>query len=108
MLFPNAPALRRIGLGGSTFGREIGERDALWDAGAETAAALIALDQLRRAGRVHALGVSNFTADQPGQILGRQAQFGVAPFRALQNCNNLAVREVDPRTRKLCATRRRL
>jgi aryl-alcohol dehydrogenase-like predicted oxidoreductase len=183
LLFPGAPALTRISLGGSTFGRELDQDQACalmdhaltrqithfdtaatytagaserivggwlasrrpppgslvvatkiyppftpeaidvavaasarrlgvdtidllylhkWDADAETPAALTALDGLLRAGRVRSLGVSNFNADQLRRVLDLQSQLGLAPFRALQNGNNLAVRDVDPPLRELC------
>lgn len=76
-----------------------------WDAAAETPAALRALDGLVRSGRVRALGVSNFTAAQLQTVLTLQQQSGLAAFRALQNVNNLAVSEVDPTLRDLCAAR---
>ena len=74
-----------------------------WDAGAETAEALRALDGLVRSGRVRALGVSYFTAAQLRFVLTVQAQLGLTPFRALQNVNNLAVHEVDAALTALCA-----
>lgn len=76
-----------------------------WDAAAETPAALRTLDGLVRAGRVRALGVSNFNAGQLATVLALQQQLGLAPFRALQNVNNLAVSEVDPALRDLCVAR---
>jgi len=74
-----------------------------WDADAETPAALTALDGLVRAGRVRALGVSNFKADQLRRVLELQTRLGLAPFRALQNANNLALREVDAPLQELGA-----
>jgi aryl-alcohol dehydrogenase-like predicted oxidoreductase len=76
-----------------------------WDAAAETPAALRALDGLVRSGRVRSLGVSNFTTAQLQTVLALQQQSGLAPFRALQNVNNLAVSEVDPALRDLCVAR---
>ena len=76
-----------------------------WDAAAETPAALRALDGLVRSGRVRSLGVSNFTAAQLQTVLALQQQSGLAPFRALQNVNNLAVSDVDPAVRDLCTAR---
>lgn len=74
-----------------------------WDATVETPGALAALDQLVQAGRVRALGASNFTAGQLAPLLERQKAEGLAPFRAIQNNHNLAVREVDEPLRDLCA-----
>jgi len=73
-----------------------------WDATVDTPGALAALDQLVRAGRVRALGASNFTAAQLAPLLERQKAEGLTPFRALQNNHNLAVREVDAQLRDLC------
>jgi len=74
-----------------------------WDASVDTPGALAALDGLVRTGRVRALGASNFTAAQLAPLLARQQAEGFAPFRALQNNHNLAVREVDAPLRDLCA-----
>jgi aryl-alcohol dehydrogenase-like predicted oxidoreductase len=74
-----------------------------WDASAATPAAVRALDQLVRTGRVRALGASNFTTEQLRAVLALQARLGLASFRVLQNNNNLAVREVDAPLRDLCA-----
>ncbi len=75
-----------------------------WDAAVETPAALAELERLVRSGRVCALGVSNFSAPQLQTVLMLQRQLGFAPFRALQNVNNLAVSDVDSTTRELCLT----
>jgi aryl-alcohol dehydrogenase-like predicted oxidoreductase len=74
-----------------------------WDATAETDEALRALDRLIQSGRVRALGLSNFTAEQLQAILDRQTQLQLTPFRILQNNNNLAVRDVDDRLRQICS-----
>ena len=74
-----------------------------WDATVDAPGALATLDQLVRNGRVRALGASNFTAAQLAPLLARQQAEGLAPFRALQNNHNLAVREVDAPLRELCA-----
>jgi aryl-alcohol dehydrogenase-like predicted oxidoreductase len=73
-----------------------------WDAGAETPEALTALDRLVTQGRVRALGLSNFNAEQLRTILALQQQLGLRPFRILQNNQNLAVRDVDAATKELC------
>lgn len=72
-----------------------------WDAGAETPEALRALDGLVRSGRVRALGVSNFKAAQLHRVLTLQQELGITPFKALQNCNNLAIRDVDAEIQEL-------
>ena len=76
-----------------------------WDEGATTPDALQALDRLVRSGRVRALGVSNFTAAQLRQVLDLQKALGLSQFQIIQNCNNLAVREVDQPLAALCAER---
>ncbi len=73
-----------------------------WDAAAATPAALAALDQLVRSGRVRALGVSNFTPSQLQNVFKLQTDLGLAPFRAIQNVNNLAVSDVDAALGALC------
>lgn len=74
-----------------------------WDETAGTPEALRALDRLVRDGRVRLLGASNFTMPQLQACLALQTRLGLAPFRVLQNNNNLAVREVDSALRDLCA-----
>ena len=74
-----------------------------WDATAETAEAVMALDALVREGRVGAVGVSNFSAEQLGRFLRLQEELGAGRARVLQNNNNLAIREVDAEVRRLCA-----
>ena len=73
-----------------------------WDATVETRETLSALDRLVRAGRVRALGASNFTAGQLGAALALQSTLGLVPFRFVQNNQNLAVRDVDEAMRALC------
>ena len=74
-----------------------------WHETASTVSALTALDGLIRDGRVRALGVSNFNAAQLRAILARQQELGLHRVRAIQNNNNLAVRDVDPSLQELCA-----
>lgn len=74
-----------------------------WDPDAASPATLTALDRFVRTGRVRALGASNFSADQLRSALALQLRLGLAPFRVLQNVNNLAVSEVDRALRELCA-----
>ncbi len=74
-----------------------------WDPDVETPATLIALDRLVRSGRVRALGASNFSATQLRTTLSLQLGLGLAPFRLLQNVNNLAVSEVDAALLEYCA-----
>ena len=73
-----------------------------WDETAGTPEAVRALDLLVREGRVHILGASNFTEEQLRTSLALQTRLGLAPFRVLQNNNNLAVREFDSPLRDLC------
>lgn len=76
----------------------------LWDHTAESPATLAALDRLVRGGRVRAIGVSNFTAEQLKRVLRLQAELGLARFQVVQNNRNLAVREVDAPLHELCVT----
>lgn len=73
-----------------------------WDATAEDEATLATLDALVREGVVGAVGASNFNAAQLGRALAMQRERGWAPFRLLQNNQNLAVRDVDEPLRVLC------
>lgn len=75
-----------------------------WDASAETPTALMALDALVRAGKVRALGGSNFSAEQLARVLQQQRDLGLTPLRVLQNNHNLAIRGVDAELKQLCAT----
>lgn len=77
-----------------------------WDDAVASPDSLIALDQLREQGLVQTLGVSNFTAPQLASVLSLQDRLGLAPVRAIQNNNNLAVRHVDDALRRICAERR--
>ncbi len=74
-----------------------------WDATVENEATLRALDGLVQGGSVRRLGASNFTAEQLERSLALQSRLGLAPFRALQNIHNLAVRGIDPALRQFCA-----
>jgi aryl-alcohol dehydrogenase-like predicted oxidoreductase len=74
-----------------------------WDAGAETPEALRALDEFFRAGRIRALGLSNFTTAQLQNVLRIQRELGLTRVRILQNNNNLAVRDVDAALRDICS-----
>lgn len=75
-----------------------------WDRAVETPETLAALDNLVRAGRVRALGASNFTASQLGAAFALQSTSGFSPFRFVQNNQNLAVRDIDETMRALCRT----
>lgn len=74
-----------------------------WDATSETPAALTALDALVREGKVRALGASNFSAEQLARVLELQRTLGLTPVSALQNNHNVAVRDVDPALKRICA-----
>jgi aryl-alcohol dehydrogenase-like predicted oxidoreductase len=75
-----------------------------WDAAAESPATLAALDALVRAGKVRALGVSNYTAQQLETALALQRQHGLTRFSIVQNNHNLAVSDVSAEFRQFCAT----
>ncbi|NLF68017.1 MAG: aldo/keto reductase [Candidatus Anammoximicrobium sp.] len=76
-----------------------------WHATAESPAVLAALDALVRAGKVRALGASNYDRQQLETALALQQQHGLARFRVLQNNHNLAVRDVSPALLQWCASR---
>jgi aryl-alcohol dehydrogenase-like predicted oxidoreductase len=96
-----AASLRRLGL------RAI---DLLyfhqWHATAESPDALAALDALMRAGKVHALGVSNYNLQQLETALALQERHRLAPFSVVQNNHNVAVRHVTEELRAFCAARK--
>ncbi len=74
-----------------------------WDESVADPEILKTLDAFVRDGRVRKLGASNFSTMQLERALALQVERGVAPFGALQNIHNLAVRSVDEPTRALCA-----
>lgn len=74
-----------------------------WDATAESPEALGALDDLVRAGKVRALGVSNYSQPQLESALARQDKLGLSRFSVVQNNHNLAVREMGEGYRRFCA-----
>lgn len=76
-----------------------------WDAMAESPATLAALDSLVRAGRVRALGVSNYTRQQLETALALQQQHGLERFSVVQNNHNLAVSDVSTELRQFCGAR---
>lgn len=76
-----------------------------WDGTAESPAALAALHDLVRAGKVRTLGASNYNVSQLATALTLQEQHGFETFRVLQNNHNLAVSDVSPMLREFCAGR---
>lgn len=77
-----------------------------WDATAESPSALAALDALVRAGKVRALGVSNYNLLQLETALALQEQHGLERFSVVQNNHNLAVSDVSANLRQFCAARK--
>ncbi|MSU65203.1 MAG: aldo/keto reductase [Opitutus sp.] len=67
-----------------------------WHASADSLETLTALDGLVRAGKVRALGASNFKAPQLTAVLRRQKEAGLARFQVVQNNHNLAVSDLTP------------
>jgi 1-deoxyxylulose-5-phosphate synthase len=104
---PYSAAIIEEGIAGSLERLNAANVDVLylhrWDESAVDATVLRSLDSVVRSGRVRALGVSNFTVAQLGQVLDLQAELGTTPIRALQNIHNLAVRSIDDPTLQLCA-----
>ena len=76
-----------------------------WDATAESPDTLAALSVLAAAGKVRALGVSNYNLSQLAKAVSLQADLGLEPFRVLQNNHNLAVSDVSLEFRSFCAAR---
>ena len=76
-----------------------------WDTTAESPAALAALHALVQAGKVRALGASNYNLQQLETALALQQKHGLARFSVLQNNHNLAVREVGAELRGFCSER---
>lgn len=77
-----------------------------WHATAESPDALATLDALVHAGKVRALGVSNYNLPQLETALALQERHGLAHFSVVQNNHNLAVRDVSVELRQFCAARK--
>ncbi|GAA4749725.1 aldo/keto reductase [Flavisolibacter ginsenosidimutans] len=73
-----------------------------WDESCETPECLSALDNLLRAGKVKALGASNFSAKQLENLLQLQEQYSYSTFQFVQNNHNLAVSDIDDAFRRVC------
>jgi len=76
-----------------------------WDATAESPAALAALDAAVRAGKIRALGASNYNRQQLETALAWQRRHGLEHFSVVQNNHNLAVRDVSPALLQFCDSR---
>ena len=74
-----------------------------WEPGALDPAVLAVLERAVRAGKVRALGVSNFNLTQLQQVLQLQAAAGYTRITALQNNNNYAIRHIDDELKRYCA-----
>ncbi|RYZ63073.1 MAG: aldo/keto reductase [Chitinophagaceae bacterium] len=74
-----------------------------WDESCETLECLSALDNLLRAGKVKALGASNFSAKQLEDLLQLQKQYSYSTFQFVQSNHNLAVSDIDQTFRCVCA-----
>jgi aryl-alcohol dehydrogenase-like predicted oxidoreductase len=73
-----------------------------WHPSIEDDRVIGALNDLVVAGKVRALGVSNFNAAQLGTLLRKQIGGGLAPVSFIQNNQNYAVSDVDDALRQLC------
>ena len=73
-----------------------------WHPSIEDDRVLSALNDLVVAGKVRALGASNFNAEQLGSLLRKQIDGGLAPVSFIQNNQNYAVSHVDDALRQLC------
>jgi len=58
---------------------------------------------LRRSGKVHMPGVSNFSEEQLGQAIRLQKTYHAGPFCFAQNNHNLAVSDLNQGFRQICA-----
>ncbi|HET9277458.1 MAG TPA: aldo/keto reductase [Flavitalea sp.] len=74
-----------------------------WDPSCENVEGLTALGNLQRKGKVNALGASNFSAIQLGRLLKLQSHQGLAQIRFAQNNHNLAVSDLTPEFKAVCA-----
>lgn len=74
-----------------------------WHPTAEDPSVLAALEALVARGHVRSVAASNYTSEQLERTLQLQASVGTAPFTALQNIHNLAVRSIDAATQAVCA-----
>jgi aryl-alcohol dehydrogenase-like predicted oxidoreductase len=61
-----------------------------------------ALDELVQAGKVRAIGASNFSADQIREADGAAEEHGLTPFVAIQNEYSLRVRDAERDVLPLC------
>ncbi|MFT5466086.1 MAG: aryl-alcohol dehydrogenase-like predicted oxidoreductase [Verrucomicrobiales bacterium] len=77
-----------------------------WDATADAPESLAALDGLVRAGKVRALGVSNYEQPQLEAALAIQQENQFAQFCAVQNNFNFAVSDFSPAYLEFCADRK--
>ena len=73
-----------------------------WHPSIEDDRVIGALNDLVVAGKVRALGVSNFNAAQLGTLLRKQIDGGLAPVSFIQNNQNYAVSDVDDALQQLC------
>jgi aryl-alcohol dehydrogenase-like predicted oxidoreductase len=73
-----------------------------WHQSVEDERVLGALNELVAAGKVGALGASNFNAAQLGTMLRKQIDAGFTPVSFVQNNQNYAVSQVDDALRELC------
>jgi aryl-alcohol dehydrogenase-like predicted oxidoreductase len=73
-----------------------------WHPSIEDEFVLRALNDLVLAGKVRALGVSNFNAEQLGTLLRKQTDSSLTPVSFIQNNQNYAVSHVNDGLRQLC------
>lgn len=73
-----------------------------WDAAIEDIDALSTFNDLVKMGKVKMLGVSNFNVEQLRKIIRLQKANGFDLFRAIQNNNNFAVRDINKEIVQTC------
>lgn len=73
-----------------------------WHQSVENIAVLQALNELLLCGKIRAIGVSNFNAEQLKSILMRQLEYNFTPVSFIQNNNNVAISDLDYSLMQLC------
>jgi len=73
-----------------------------WDAAIEDINTLSTFNDLIKVGKIKLLGASNFSAEQLGKVIQLQKDNGFDLFRAIQNNNNFAVRDINKEIVQMC------
>jgi aryl-alcohol dehydrogenase-like predicted oxidoreductase len=73
-----------------------------WDAAIEDIEALSTFNDLVKMGKIKMFGASNFNTEQLGKAIQLQKDNGFDLFRAIQNNNNFAVRDINKEIVQIC------